>query len=164
MLSPLARKLVDNYQRGFPVCEQPFVAVGEALGALESEVIEAIEEINAVGALSRLGPVFDHKKAGSSTLAAIAAPEEKLQEVADVVSAFAEVNHNYAREHDFNIWFVVTAGDQDQLETVLDRIEIACGYPVMSLPMERSFHIDLGFKVDWGEEHSVITLNRGAQA
>ena len=148
-LSSLAKKLVDNYQRGFPVTASPFADVAEKMQATENEVIEAVNELKDCGVLSRLGPVFDHKKAGASTLAAIAAPEALLQDVADIVSAFSEVNHNYAREHEFNLWFVVTAPDAASLDDVLDRIEIACGYPVMSLPMIKSFHIDLGFQVDW---------------
>ncbi|MCP5205965.1 MAG: Lrp/AsnC family transcriptional regulator [Hahellaceae bacterium] len=155
-LSSLEMRLIDTYQRGFPFCEKPFAAVGELMGASEQEVIEAVLHLQEVGVLSRLGPVFDHKKAGASTLAAVAVPESDIDAVAATISQFPEVNHNYAREHEYNIWFVVTTSDQEQLEATLDRIEIACGYPVMSLPMIHSFHIDLGFQVDWSHAHGRV--------
>ncbi|MDZ7685489.1 MAG: hypothetical protein U5O39_11205 [Gammaproteobacteria bacterium] len=45
-------------------------------------------------------------------LAAVAAPPEQIDEVARLVNACEGVNHNYAREHHFNLWFVVTAANQ----------------------------------------------------
>lgn len=148
-LSDLAKRLVDSYQRNFPLCEKPFDVIGKSLGVSETEVMQAVGELQRQGVLSRLGPVFDHKKAGASTLAAVAVPEADIDVVAAIISQFAEVNHNYAREHRFNLWFVVTTGCHHDLDMVLDRIEVACGYPVMSLPMIHNFHIDLGFQVDW---------------
>ena len=34
----------------------------------------------------------------------------------------------------------------------LGKIEQESGYPVMSLPMLKGFHIDLGFPIDWGTQ------------
>jgi DNA-binding Lrp family transcriptional regulator len=63
-----------------------------------------------------------------------------------LVSAFHEVNHNYQREHRFNLWFVVTASTADELQKTFDAIEVMCGCgPVLRLPLLEQFHIDLGF-------------------
>ena len=67
------------------------------------------------------------------------------RQVARLVSAFTEVNHNYQREHAWNLWFVVTAPDQQRVERVLADIESATGLTVLNLPLERAFYIDLGF-------------------
>jgi len=72
-------------------------------------------------------------------------PVNKLQQVALLVSSFDAVNHNYEREHDFNLWFVVTAKDQQQLQQVLQEIQQQTGYELLDLPLEQQFHIDLGF-------------------
>lgn len=149
--SPLARALVNNYQRHFPLAARPFAKIAARWGVSEQEVMGAVDELESAGALSRIGPVFDHHRAGASTLAAMAIPQSELEIVAAKVSAFAEVNHNYEREHRFNLWFVVTAFDQQLLQNVLGKIEQECGYPVMSLPMLKGFHIDLGFPIDWGD-------------
>ena len=148
-MNPLQQQLIDEYQKGLPVCSRPYLDMANRLGSTEKDVIHALEELKTSGALSRIGPVFNHKKAGASTLAAMAVPEDELAEVAERVNAFEGVNHNYAREHRFNLWFVVTAPDQDQLQASLKAIELSGGYKVMSLPMVKSHFIDLGFKVKW---------------
>jgi hypothetical protein len=79
----------------------------------------------------------------------MAVPPERLTGIADYINQFDAVNHNYAREHDFNLWFVVTAADQAQLNAVLDTIRQECGMPMLNLPMEQAYHIDLSFKLAW---------------
>ena len=79
----------------------------------------------------------------------MAVPEQELEDVAAIVNAFDEVNHNYEREHDFNLWFVVVADDEERLQQVLAEIEAACGYEVLDLPLENEFFIDLGFDLKW---------------
>ena len=65
--------------------------------------------------------------------------------VADMVSRYDEVNHNYEREHHYNLWFVVTAADAAGVRGVLEDIEMRTGLAVLDLPLEQSFYIDLGF-------------------
>jgi hypothetical protein len=79
----------------------------------------------------------------------MAVPGAELEKVADIVSSFGEVNHNYEREHAFNLWFVVTANDDEHLRSVLEDIEKSSGYPVMDLPMQEDYFIDLGFELQW---------------
>lgn len=144
-LSALEKCLLNDYQRGFPLCASPFAVIAEQQGVTEKEVIETLESLQQRGLISRVGPVFAPQRAGASTLAALSVPDEELQRVADLVSRFGEVNHNYEREHGFNLWFVVTAPDKAHVQRVLDAIEEETGLPVLNLPLERSFYIDLGF-------------------
>lgn len=146
-LDKLSQQIINAYQRGFPVCSRPFEVLAQQFGVSEQAVIDCLQALNDSQVLSRLGPVFDHKKAGASTLAAVAVPNEKMDEIAEIINQFDEINHNYAREHDYNLWFVVTASDQSALDLAINNIEIATGYEVLVLPMEKSFHIDLSFDV-----------------
>ena len=73
----------------------------------------------------------------------MAVPPERLDAVAQAVNRFPEVNHNYEREHRYNLWFVVTAGEGRSRR--FGAIEQAAGYPVLALPLLEEFHIDLGF-------------------
>lgn len=148
-MKELDRQLIDEYQKGLPISSRPYLQMAETLGVTEEDVIESLERLQNNGVLSRVGPVFNHKKAGASVLAAMAVPDAELKTVAEQVNAFDGVNHNYAREHKYNLWFVVTAPDQDSLDLALQEIETACGYHVMPLPMVKSYYIDLGFKIDW---------------
>jgi siroheme decarboxylase len=144
-LSALEKCLLNEYQRGFPLCASPFAVIADQQGVTEEEVIETLESLQQRGLVSRIGPVFAPQRAGASTLAALSVPGEELQRVADIVSDFEEVNHNYEREHSFNLWFVVTAKDEAHVLRVLDAIEEQTGLAVLNLPLERSFYIDLGF-------------------
>jgi len=121
------------------------------LGVPEASVLAALRELLDEGVISRVGPVFAPGTMGVSTLAAIAVPPERLHEVAEVVSGFHEVNHNYEREHPLNLWFVLAADSEERLETVLAAIEEQTCLPVHIFPLEEEFRIDLGF--DLTAEH-----------
>ena len=89
--------------------------------------------------------MFAPHGAGWSTLAAMAVPAHRLEEVAALVSARPEVNHNYEREHRINLWFVVAAPTEARVGEVLRGIEAATGLPVLDLPLVESYRLDLGF-------------------
>lgn len=144
-LTALEKTLLNDFQRGLPMTATPFADVAAQTGVSEEVVIDTLQSLQQRGLISRVGPVFAPRRAGASTLAALSVPEDQLDEVAGIVNEFAEVNHNYQREHDYNLWFVVTAPDQSQVDRVLAEIESATGLPVLDLPLERSFYIDLGF-------------------
>ena len=141
-LSQLEQNIINRYQKGFPLCSHPYRAIADELNSSEDDVISAILTLNKAGMLSRVGAVFNHKKAGSSTLAALAVPEHELDDMAEIVNQFEQVNHNYGREHHYNLWFVVTAHDDQALTDVINSIERLTGYQVLVLPMEASYHID----------------------
>lgn len=155
----LARKLIDCYQRGLPLVAEPFAAIADELGVHEEEVIETLKHLVANGALSRVGAVFNHQLLGASTLAAMEVPEFRIEEVANRVSAYREVNHNYLRENRLNLWFVVNAESPGALEATIDAIESESGLSVISFPMEQVYHIDLGFPLPW---QTLNSLKEGA--
>jgi len=150
-LSLLQQQIINRYQKGFPLVSEPYKQMARELDSTEQAVIEAVTNLNEKKVLSRVGPVFDHKKAGASTLAALAVPPEQLDKVAGIVNQFEQVNHNYAREHDYNLWFVVTASDPVALNRTLAEIELLTGFPVLVLPMEASYHIDLSFDIKFDQ-------------
>ena len=95
--------------------------------------------------MTRVGAVFAPHRCGASTLAAMSVPFDRIDAVADLVSSYEEVNHNYEREHAYNLWFVLTACDPKAVRRVIEEIERNTGLEVMTLPLEHSYHIDLGF-------------------
>lgn len=148
-LGPLERRLLNDFQRDLPLSPTPFADMAEELGVGEAEVITGLEGLRERGAISRVGPVLRPQRVGASTLAAMAVPPERLEAVAELVNGYTEVNHNYEREHRFNLWFVATAPDEERLHAVLDEIEARTGCEVLDLPMVEDYHIDLGFKLQW---------------
>ncbi len=143
------KRLLDDYQRDFPLVPRPYAALAERLGVGEDQVISALETMRDAGFVSRVGAVFTPGALGGGALAAMAVPEERLDEVAEFVSGFSEVNHNYEREHGFNLWFVVTAPDDAGVARVLGEIEKNTGIKPLNLPMLESYHLDLGFPISW---------------
>lgn len=141
----LDRRLLNDYQRNFPLVARPFRAIGTDLGAEEDEVIARMRLLAASGLVGRIGAMIRPNAVGASTLAALAVPEDRLEAVADIISAQPEVNHNYEREHRLNLWFVVTAEDRESVRRVIKRIERLTGLVVLDLPLQRAFRVDLGF-------------------
>jgi len=149
-VTELEKRLLNEFQREFPLCSQPFSEIAQRLGSSEAQTIDALRSLSAGGTISRVGPIFRPHSIGTSTLAAMAVPTEQLDQVASIVSSYSEVNHNYEREHHYNLWFVATGSNETQLEHVLCDIEQRSGLPVLRLPMLDDYHIDLGFDLQWG--------------
>lgn len=141
----LAQALLNPWQRGFPLVCRPFDTVAEASGLTPAEVLAGYARLQREGALSRIGAVFAPGAGGAALLCAMAAPAQRLDAVAALVSAHPGVNHNYAREHRFNLWFVLTGCDGQAVESALRGLEAATGLPALRLPMRRPYRIDLGF-------------------
>ena len=142
------RRLLDEFQRGFPITPMPFDALARQLGVTRDWVLSALSRLTADGTVSRVGAVFRPGCLGTGTLAAMAVPAQRLWAVARTVSAQPEINHNYEREHRLNLWFVATGEDPQRLQAVLTRIERLTGLRVISLPLVRDYYIDLGFPLD----------------
>jgi DNA-binding Lrp family transcriptional regulator len=139
--------LVDGYQSGFPVAERPFRIVGRELGVSESEAVERVRRLRESGVFRRFGAVLNPPVIGSSTLAAVQAPDERFDEVVETINDYRQVNHNYRRDHEWNTWFVVTAGSRATRDRILREIEDETGCVVLNLPMLTDYYIDLEFPV-----------------
>lgn len=149
-LPPRSLHALDRCQKQFPLSATPFADMAALLGEgwTGAELLQLLQSAQQAGLLSRLGAVFAPNTVGSSTLAALAVAPERLDAVAAFVSSHAEVNHNYQRDHHYNLWFVVTASDAAAVAEVLSRIHLATGLVPLNLPLLREYHIDLGFALD----------------
>ena len=146
-MDDIDRAIVNGLQGGFPVCERPFAAAGEALGLSEAELIERLKRLAADGVISRFGPLWHAEKMGGGlSLCAMQVPAERFDEVAGVVNAFPEVAHNYAREHALNMWFVLATERRERIAEVLTAIEFETGIPVYDMPKIEEFFVGLRFE------------------
>jgi DNA-binding Lrp family transcriptional regulator len=147
LLDTTNRRLLDEFQRDLPLQSQPFKAVGDALGIAEGEVLARLRALLAIGMITRVGATVRPNTVGVSTLAAMAVPDHRIEEVATIVGEEPGVNHSYLREDEWNLWFVATAPAADGLKASLDRIAQRSGLLVLDLPLIRPFNIDLGFRL-----------------
>jgi DNA-binding Lrp family transcriptional regulator len=138
------RRLINALQGDFPVCDRPYAEVGERLGLSEEEVMARLERLLEGGVLSRFGPMYDAERLGGGlTLAAMAVPEERFDEVAAIVNGFPEVAHNYERTHELNMWFVLATGRPDRIAEVLSDIKATTGLAVHNLPKIEEYFLEL---------------------
>ena len=142
---PVDRALLNDWQRGFPVTFRPFGVLAQHLGTTESDVIARLRAKQAAGQITRVGATVAPGTIAASTLAAVAAPEQRVEEVARIIGAEPGVNHSYLRENGWNLWFVVTGPDRTHVAATLERIGKLSGLRVLDLPLVRAFNLDLGF-------------------
>ena len=147
-LDALDRRLLDDFQSGIPLAPRPF-AGWRSTGRDGGRGHRPSATPDRGRRRQPGGPGLPPSPGGCQHPGGHGRAPERLAEVASLVNGFAEVNHNYEREHDFNLWFVLTAPDQTRLERVLDEIGRRTGLPVLDLPMLAEYHIDLGFPLQW---------------
>ena len=123
-MNDLKRRFINRYQGGFPLVEDPFTPVATELGIDSNALITLIRELLDEGLLSRFGPLYDASSMGGSiTLAALSVPQESYEQVARLVNDMPEVAHNYQRQHNLNMWFVIATETPEALQQTLARIE-----------------------------------------
>jgi len=147
VMDPLDQQLLNGWQRDFPVVPAPFARMATALGVDEATVIDRLEGMQRSGRITRVGGTCAPNTVSASTLAAVAAPPDRIEEVAAIIGAEPGVNHSYLREHEINLWFVATGPDRAHVDAALERIEAKAGLRVLDLRLVRPFNIDLGFSL-----------------
>jgi len=158
------QRLLNDWQHGFPLFPRPYLQLAQAVGLTEAEVIQNLRQALFDGRVSRIGGVFASGAGGASMLVAMRVPEDRIETVAARVSAHPGVNHNYLREHPYNLWFVMTGAHQKNVESGVTALEIACGLPALRLPMVRAYHIDLGFDLHNGHATALRPIGNGGTA
>ena len=145
------KQLLNDYQQDFPLSPTPYKDIASSLGVAEEDVLLVFDQLAEAQFLSRIGSVIAPNHIGVSALVAMAIPNEQLQAVADIVSRYREVNHNYERENRFNLWFVLIAKDDEDLQAVIGSIESETGFKAMQLPLLADYFINLGFEMEFDD-------------
>lgn len=143
-MDDLDKRIIDLMQDELPICSSPFAQVAAQLEIAESELLTRLQRLLDNGILTRFGPLFDAEKMGGAlTLAAIKVPPERFDQVASLINAFPEVAHNYARTHEFNMWFVLATETKAQIDEVIEKIESLTGLRVYNLPKIKEYYVGL---------------------
>lgn len=143
-LSALDRQILARLQGDFPICERPYTEAARQLGISEEELLARLQLLLDEKVLTRFGPMFQIEEMGGAfVLAALAAPEARYEEVAALVNALPQVAHNYRREHQLNMWFVLATETKEGIGEAIARIEHDTGLPVYAFPKEREFFVEM---------------------
>jgi DNA-binding Lrp family transcriptional regulator len=140
--------IVNCLQSGFPLVERPFAVVAAELGFAEEYLIARVRKLLEEGVLTRFGPMYQVERMGGAfSLAAMRVPPEDFDRVAATVNALPEVAHNYQREHEYNMWFVLATERPEGIARAIDRIERETGLPVLNFPKLREYFVELQLPV-----------------
>jgi len=147
-LDALDRAIVNRLQDGLPLSERPYAEVAAELGLEEAELLARLEDLLARRVLTRFGPLYDAERLGGAfSLVAMAVPEARFDEVAELVNAYPQVAHNYRREHELNMWFVLATERPEEIARLNAEIAARTGLPVYDMPKEAEYHLRLKLEV-----------------
>ncbi len=147
-MDAIDRAIINTLQKGFPICERPYQQAAEAVGIDEDDLIQRLHTMLEDKRLSRFGPLYHAERMGGGlSLCAMSVPETDFDTVAEQVNAFPEVAHNYAREHELNMWFVLATDTPERIQRVLQEIETITGCKVYNMPKQEEFYVGLHFQL-----------------
>ncbi len=135
-------RIINKLQYGFPICDEPYKESAVELGISEDDLISRINNLFEDKYLTRFGPMYNAEKMGGAlSLAAMSIKEEDFDRVANFVNDLPEIAHNYQRDHDLNMWFVVATEEPEELAQTIQKIEQSTGYPVFNMPKQEEFYV-----------------------
>lgn len=145
-MDEIDRKIINTLQGDFPIDDRPYQIIAKKLNIEEDELLKRLEVLLENRTLTRFGPMYDIQKLGGSfSLCAIRVPPERFEEVTEVVNSFSEVAHNYERDHEFNMWYVLATESLSQIDETNHSIEEKTGLKVYNMPKTQEFFVGLHF-------------------
>ena len=73
--------------------------------------------------------------------------ENDYEKVTEIVNSYSEVAHNYKRDHDLNMWFVLATDSPEKIDAVNSQIEKKSGLKVYNMPKLDEYFIGLNLPV-----------------
>mgnify|MGYP000844952488 FL=1 len=148
--------ILDALQDDLPLVPRPWAAIAARVGIAEDDLLARMRRLQASGILRNVSPVFESRRFGlaAASLIALRVPDSRVREVAEIVSGYPEVSHNFRRDHPYTLWFTLAAPTEERLSEVLAEILCRAGIPeedALDLPTVRAYKIDVRFPLS-GEE------------
>jgi len=142
--------ILHALQDDLPPISRPWKAIADRLGIAETEIISRMNRLKDTGIIRGISPVLEPRHLGlhAATLVALHVPEERIDEIAAIISSYAEVSHNFQRDHYYSLWFTIAAQNGEGIRNVLDEILQRSGIPesdVLNLPTIKKIKIDVRF-------------------
>ena len=146
-MDEIDKQIINALQDGFPICDAPYRQVASQLGLTELELIERLKALLDNGTLTRFGPLYNAEQMGGAlTLAAVKAPNERFDEITQIINSFPEVAHNYARSHELNMWFVLATQTPEQIQQTINAIKQQTDLTVYNMPKIKEYFVNLKLK------------------
>lgn len=145
-------KILDALQQDIPLVARPWAALANRLGISEELLLERLRHLRSTGVIRGISPILESSSLGitAATLVALPVPGEKMREIADLISRYPEVSHNFRRDHQYSLWFTLSAENGEALEGTLAEILKKTGFSreeILDLPTVKKIKIDVRFSL-----------------
>jgi DNA-binding Lrp family transcriptional regulator len=159
------KTLIRTIQASVPLEPRPFASIAEDLDLAEASVIEELRELQREKILREISAVLEGNLLGyQSAIATGTIPEERIEAVAEIVSAHPTVSHNYLRDHSYNLWFTIAAPLKMPLERMLELLAKEAGVAGFhTLRRTHVFKIGVNFDPDSLKNRTEVTKTSTAQ-
>jgi DNA-binding Lrp family transcriptional regulator len=142
--------ILNALQDDLPLVSRPWKTIADRLNITETEIICRMKNLEDSGTIRGISPVLESRSLGlhAATLVALHVPDERLDEIAAVISSYAEVSHNFQRDHYYSLWFTIAAQNEEGIQRVLHEILQQTGIPasnVLDLPTTKKIKINVRF-------------------
>ena len=142
--------ILNVLQDDLPLVSRPWNTIAGRLGITETEILGRMQRLEEAGIIRGISPVLESRHLGlhAATLVALRVPEERVDEIAAIISSYPEVSHNFRRDHSYSLWFTIAAQDGEGihrvLQEILDRTGISAS-DALDLPTVKKIKIDVRF-------------------
>lgn len=132
MLTDEERIIGRLIQRDIAMTKRPYQEIAAQTGMTEQEVLNRIRQMRERGLIRKFGAVVRHREAGFTGNAMVvwAVPEDRCEQVGQVLSSFPEITHCYERspafEGKYNLFSMIHLRQQD-IEEKIEAISAATG-------------------------------------
>ena len=132
-LSEIDKKIVQVLQEDFPLSEEPYKILAEKVGLDEEEFLNRVKNFVSENKIRKLGAVLQHRTAGfkSNALCAWNVPQEKLAEIAAIMSAHEAVSHCYDRNTapnwNYNLYTMIHAKSRAECDAIISELSKLTG-------------------------------------
>ncbi|MGD0534167.1 MAG: siroheme decarboxylase subunit alpha [Methanoregula sp.] len=142
--------ILNTLQGDLPLVSRPWKEIADRIGITETEILGRMKRMEEAGIIRGISPVLESHHLGlhAATLVALHVPEERLNEIATIISSYTEVSHNFRRDHSYSLWFTIAAQNGEEVQRVLyeilDRTGISAS-DALDLPTVKKIKIDVRF-------------------
>jgi DNA-binding Lrp family transcriptional regulator len=130
MLTDEERIIGRLIQRDIAMTRRPYQEIADQTGMTEQEVLNGIRQMRGRGLIRKFGAVVRHREAGFTGNAMVvwAVPEDRCEQVGQVLSSFPEITHCYERspafEGKYNLFSMIHLRQRD-IEEKIEAISAA---------------------------------------
>ncbi len=155
-MTGIEKELLNEIQQDLSIVARPFAALGERLGISEQETLDAVRRLKEVKVIRQISAIFDTRSLGyESSLVAAKIKPQLLDAAAAVINTHPGVTHNYARNHEYNLWYTVAVPPNSRfgLQKTVDLLHALSGAEVTRLmPTLNLYKIGVNFDVAGKDE------------